>query len=108
MTRLQRILRWVPFLRADDRQWFRRWVGGRWERWLLDFPVCDTIWFHLPTDAACFHREYCLGSGGLVHYERPGLGRGRPRVEEYPKVPRARALRGVDKPPDHDQDVSHE
>ena len=51
----------------SNRQWYRRWYGGRWERWNVDYPVCSLIW----------HWD-------CVEGERPGpLCRGRPTVEDY-------------------------
>ncbi len=26
-------------------RWFRRWVGGRWECWVMDWPFTGTKWF---------------------------------------------------------------
>jgi hypothetical protein len=49
--------------------WYRRWRGGRWEGWYLDFPVVGVCWFRNP--------DWAWNDG------RPPLGRGTPRVETY-------------------------
>ncbi len=41
MTRVQSFLYAFGFARYD---WFRRWVGGYWEPWLLNHPVCSHVW----------------------------------------------------------------
>jgi hypothetical protein len=28
----------------DRFRWYRRWIGGRWERWYLDYPVHGEMW----------------------------------------------------------------
>ena len=51
----------------SDFRWFRRWVGGAWERWYLDVIHAD-VWF----------RRACDGS-------RPcAIARGVPSREVYP------------------------
>lgn len=55
-----------------DYAWGRRLLGGRWERWWVDSPVCGDIW-HWRT------RERTSWEG------RPSpLCRGTPIVEEWP------------------------
>lgn len=57
----------------EDFQWFRRAVGGRWERWYLDVVHVER-WFRVD------------GSGA-----RPcPIARGTPKVEEYDPVTDAR------------------
>lgn len=52
----------------DNRQWYRRWRGGHWERWWIDMPVGADVWIH----------------DNFVRYgSRPGLGRGTPTVEDW-------------------------
>ncbi len=73
MTRLQQRLHFLGFGRW---RWFRRWVGGRWERWLIDVPVCSAIWF--------FQDD--------LKTHPPPLGRGTPLIEHHrPLLPPARA-----------------
>jgi len=50
----------------SNRQWWRKWRGGHWERWIIDSPFNADIWMQ---------REH----GG----ERPPLGRGTPTCEEW-------------------------
>lgn len=60
--------RW-PINALCDVQWFRRWIGGRWEGWWLDVPVTAVLWFRVSE-----HNE-----------ERPHvLCRGTPTVEVWP------------------------
>lgn len=48
-------------------QWYRKWYGGRWERWYIE--VCHSdIWFH----------EKSLYKG-----QRPCSARGTPIIEDY-------------------------
>ena len=49
----------------DRWQWWRRWRGGHWERWIIDYPVCSELWMQRP------------------HGGRPGLGRGTPTCEDW-------------------------
>lgn len=49
-------------------RWYRRWRGGRWQRWWIDTPVASDMWFHNPD----WGRD-----------DRPGLGRGIPDEEDY-------------------------
>lgn len=56
--------------------WYRRWHGGRWELWHVDFPFCASIWHEL--------------EGRQLESEsrRPtGLCRGTPVVEDWRIVP---------------------
>lgn len=49
----------------SDYRWFRRWVGGHWERWWIDYVHSD-IWHHRP------------------HGGRPcSIARGTPTCEEW-------------------------
>lgn len=50
-------------------KWWRRWRGGRWERWFIDTPVGSWLWFRNPRWPAAD--------------PRPGLGRGLPDVETW-------------------------
>lgn len=27
-------------------KWYRRLVGGNWEKWYVDYPVCADVWHH--------------------------------------------------------------
>lgn len=51
--------------------WYRRRVGGHWERWFVDFPVASHIWFR--------RRDGCA----KVNRRRPGLCFGNPHCEEH-------------------------
>ena len=63
--------RWFWRWRLANYQWYRRWYGSVWERWIVDFPVCSTVWHDL---------EITTQERG----ERPGaLCRGTPIVEDY-------------------------
>ena len=46
--------------------WWRRFRGGHWEQWHIDYPVCSTLWFSRP------------------HGGTPPGGRCRPVCEDYP------------------------
>lgn len=48
-------------------RWFRRWVGGHFERWWLDVPVTAELWLR------------------RAHGTRPPLGRGTPVCEDWPE-----------------------
>jgi len=52
--------------------WVRRWYGGHWERWYVDFPVCSTMWFPV---------ERCSYPDGLLAFP---LLKGSPTCEDYP------------------------
>lgn len=67
-------------------RWYRKWIGGHWERWYLDTPMNTMHWFH---HAYC--REECV-----TWYDgRPGLGRGTPMCEEWPVLHRFWSLGGL-------------
>ncbi len=52
-------------------RWTRRIVGGHWELWYVDFPVCSYIWHHV---------ERCSKETG----DRPsGLCRGNCECEDH-------------------------
>jgi hypothetical protein len=58
-----------PFWRVwlSKYRWYRRWYGGRWEKWCTDHPVCSDIWYN-----------------DCVEGERPCvLCRGTPVIEDY-------------------------
>lgn len=46
-------------------KWYRRWYGGIWEKWSIDYPVCSDIW--MPRDT--------------IKSNSPPLGRGTPKIE---------------------------
>jgi hypothetical protein len=71
VTRFQFLLHVLGFWGC---RWFRRWVGGRWEFWLVG-SVAGAIWHHNP--------EHLKNMG------RPGDCFGTPVVEDY-SLPRAR------------------
>jgi hypothetical protein len=56
---------------ACDWQWFRRAKGGTWERWILDYPVMDALWFEKAT-----YPDKSRPNGGA---------RGTPTVETWPQ-----------------------
>lgn len=72
MTRLQFVLHVLGF---SSWRWFRRWVGGRWEFWLVG-SVAGAIWHH----------------SARPERHRPGDCFGTPVVEEY-SLPRAKLAR---------------
>jgi hypothetical protein len=55
-------------------RWYRRWHGGRWELWYVDFPICEPIWHEI--------EDRQLREG-----YRPGLCRGTPAIEDWRIVP---------------------
>lgn len=69
MPKWLRNLQWM----LSNWRWYRRWYGGRWERWWVDCPVCSMCWH----------------TGNLQRYDgRPSpLCRGTPVVEEWPGGP---------------------
>jgi hypothetical protein len=69
----RRLSRWQDFLGlvVGNREWYRRLIGGHWERWWIDSPVNSFCW--LPVDACSVPLE-----------ARPGLGRGTPECKDYP------------------------
>lgn len=63
----RRVVRWVWFQALFGKwRWYRKLHGGHWERWFIAHPVMADVW--LPNE----------------HGERPGLGLGRERCEEWP------------------------
>jgi hypothetical protein len=44
-------------------QMYRRWIGGHWEAWWIDFPICSTIWIY------CNHGYKPGGICSLEHCE---------------------------------------
>lgn len=58
---------------STNQQWARRYIGGRWECWYLDYPVCSMYWYQWDSRSG----------GGVLGYRRPPLGRGTPIVEDY-------------------------
>lgn len=54
--------------------WYRRFIGGHWEKWYLDV-VHTERWFHV---------DFCRAHGR----ERPDpLCRGTPECEDWPTIP---------------------
>jgi hypothetical protein len=52
------VARWTIFrVFLSERRWYRRLVGGRWERWHVDHPVCSCMWLDVPMDAPLDYRE---------------------------------------------------
>lgn len=59
-------------------QWFRRRVGGRWERWWVDHPVCNPVWHYRDPEDDLTQRPTCIC-------------RGIPTIEDYrEEIPTAR------------------
>jgi hypothetical protein len=50
---------------------YRKWKGGHWEKWIIDFPFCSNIWLQV---------DRCIKKPGV---ERPPLGRSIPTCEDY-------------------------
>jgi len=46
------MLRWFLFLFSDFK-WARKLVGGRWEKWYVDHPVCIEVWHHESDGLSC-------------------------------------------------------
>lgn len=42
LTRFERFLE-----EFGDWQWVRKLLGGRWELWYLDAPICSALWFRV-------------------------------------------------------------
>lgn len=61
---------WIIEYCFDRYQWYRRMVGGHWELWILDFPVCGEMWHQV---------QDCH----LVSGTRPPLARGTPVCESW-------------------------
>ncbi len=57
-------------------QWFRRWIGGRWELWWVDHPVCAEVW-------------HWRDLGDNLENPPTCICRGVPLIEDY-REPRAR------------------
>jgi hypothetical protein len=57
-------------IKLTNYQWFRRFVGGKWELWWVDSPVCSYVWH----DVLEFSR---------VCGERPPLCRGTVTEENW-------------------------
>lgn len=52
-------------------KWWRKLVGGRWERWYVDHPVCSDVW-------------HWVGNENIEPKDRPtAMCRGTPTVEYY-------------------------
>ncbi len=60
-------------------QWFRRWIGGRWELWWVDQPVCAQVWHYGDPEDDFTQRPTCIC-------------RGVPTIEDY-REPRARMMK---------------
>ena len=61
----------VAILHLEKLRRYRKWWGGHWELWCVDFPVCGDIWHDV---------KEC----SRVTKERPtGLCRGTPQCETY-------------------------
>jgi hypothetical protein len=57
----------VLFLGIERFRWYRKWIGGHWEFWYIDFPVTAEIWFHLPEcSTATKNRPSSLARGGPI------------------------------------------
>jgi hypothetical protein len=60
----------VAILRLEQRRWYRKRKGGKWERWYVDHPVVADLWHPV--------ERWTMG-----RFERPSpLCRGRPTLEE--------------------------
>jgi len=60
----------ICFFGIDRLLLYRKWWGGHWERWHVDFPVCNYVWISV---------ESC----SVITNNRPGLCRGTPICEEH-------------------------
>lgn len=61
----------VVFLGLSKFRFYRKWWGGHWELWWVDFPVCSEVW-------------HDLNQCSLEAKKRPyGLLRGTPVCEDY-------------------------
>lgn len=69
---LKNILLELLYIPCARFRWYRRWAGGHWERWYVDYPVCGDYWFR--TDGCYLKRE-----------TRPGLCRVLHKCEDYPE-----------------------
>lgn len=61
---------WLLDYLFDRFRWYRRWCGGHWELWWVDFPVCSEQWHQV---------RWC----SLELGRRPALCRGTPRCEDW-------------------------
>lgn len=61
----------LTFLGLERFASIRRLLGGHWERWYVDHPVCAEVWHHVP---ACTTRTGARPSG---------LCRGTPTCESW-------------------------
>lgn len=46
-------------------RWYRKLVGGNWEQWRVDHPVCSHVWFHNNL------RDFDNKPGGLIRDRLP-------------------------------------
>lgn len=62
------------FCRAilGDFQWYRRWYGGVWELWWVDYPVCTAVWHDVPEPTGRGPRPtpLCRGTPVVEDYRR--------------------------------------
>jgi hypothetical protein len=48
ISKVLRIINGLPTpILFSEYRWYRKILGGRWERWVVDWPVCSTMWFEI-------------------------------------------------------------
>lgn len=50
-------------------RWWRRLVGGHWERWYVDHPFCAFIWHRVPACSYVIGRRPTAGCRGTATCE---------------------------------------
>lgn len=51
-------------------QWFRRWVGGRWELWAI--PMCESImWLRIPMHEPDDRYQPCSSGPRIAREDYP-------------------------------------
>lgn len=66
-------MRWGALLGLSRFRWFRRWRGGHWERWIIEYAGSAGGW------EEWMQMPWCLARRG----QRPAFGRGTPTCEDY-------------------------
>lgn len=66
---MRTMTKWVLEVFFSRFRWARRLLGGKWELWYVDHPVCADVWHpvnHWSTDELIYPKN-----GGLPWFDRP-------------------------------------
>jgi len=58
--------RWIYF---GKYKWVRKFKGGKWEGWIMDFPIVNTWWFQMDKFTNERPHQLCRGTPTREEYQ---------------------------------------